>query len=358
MRNLLEHAQHNDGGFVAFFDPKTTLPRAFVFSSEQVLCYQHWQDLPNSRGFLIAPFAISSECPIIFLPITDINEVELSEPLESSPPISNPTKINPNATQAYQTAFDRCRYALCKGKFEKLVLARMAELEQTNTQIDPIDTFVNAHKHYPSAYTYILYTPTSGLWIGSTPEALLQGSGPLWRTMALAGTQAYPNDAAAPTEWSSKNKEEQQLVTRYLVEQLERLGIHPEQSEPYTIRAGELIHLQTDLSFSTHPAITLGDLVASLHPTPAVCGLPKELALTFIQEVESQPRTYYSGCLGLIDPEGASNLFVNLRCLSHKGQKIRLYAGGGLLASSTLSDEWLETERKMQTMKSVLVTKR
>lgn len=357
MQNLLEQAQRSGGGFVAFFAPNTTRPKAFVFAPEQVRLLDRWQDLPTCRGFLIAPFAISPECPIIFLPITEGNEIALSGGFDLMPSTHQPTILNATPTEAYQRAFSRCQSALCAGEFEKLVLARSAELESPTAPLDPIATFANAHQHYPTAYTYILYTPTSGLWLGSTPEVLLQGSADMWRTMALAGTQACPNDTQDLPEWSPKNMQEQRLVTRYLVEQLGRLGIQPQQSEPYTIRAGGLIHLQTDLSFRSDPSITLGDLVASLHPTPAVCGLPKAQALTLLQEVESEPRTYYSGCLGLIEPDGTSSLFVNLRCLSHDGQATRLYAGGGLLASSSLSDEWLETERKMQTMRSVLVAK-
>ena len=97
----------------------------------------------------------------------------------------------------------------------------------------------------------------------------------------------------------------------------------------------------------------MGDLLKLLHPTPAVCGLPKEEAYRFILDNEGYDRSYYSGFIGWLRPEGRTDLYVNLRCMNVKEDSLTLYAGGGLLASSELDDEFQETEKKMQTMQNL-----
>ena len=87
---------------------------------------------------------------------------------------------------------------------------------------------------------------------------------------------------------------------------------------------------------------------------PAVCGLPKEEAYRFILDNEGYDRRYYSGFIGWLDPDGKTDLYVNLRCMHIENGQLSFYAGGGLLASSDLNDEWLETEKKLQTMKRLV----
>ena len=92
-----------------------------------------------------------------------------------------------------------------------------------------------------------------------------------------------------------------------------------------------------------------------MHPTPAVCGFPKDAARKFILENEDYDRAYYSGFLGELNWDDSTDLFVNLRCLQVvDGQKVILYVGGGITAESDPKKEWLETVHKAQTMKMVL----
>ena len=146
------------------------------------------------------------------------------------------------------------------------------------------------------------------------------------------------------------------LYTSYIRRQLLSLGIRSTESGPYPAYAGALSHLKTDFHFSLKDNKNLGDLLKVLHPTPAVCGLPKEEAYRFILENEGYDRKYYSGFIGWLDPEGRTDLYVNLRCMHIEDEQLTLYAGGGLLASSELNDEWQETEKKLQTMRRILVS--
>ena len=135
-----------------------------------------------------------------------------------------------------------------------------------------------------------------------------------------------------------------------------RWAFAPQRAGPYPAYAGALSHLKTDFHFSLKDNKNLGDLLKVLHPTPAVCGLPKEEAYRFILENEGYDRKYYSGFIGWLDPEGRTDLYVNLRCMHIEDEQLTLYAGGGLLASSELNDEWQETEKKLQTMRRILVS--
>ena len=123
---------------------------------------------------------------------------------------------------------------------------------------------------------------------------------------------------------------------------------------PYSARAGALCHLKSDFRFTLRENNKLGDLLNLLHPTPAVCGLPKADAYRFILDHEGYNRRYYSGFIGWLDPEGRTDLYVNLRCMHIEDKILTLYAGGGLLSSSELNDEWQETEDKLQTMKALI----
>ena len=107
---------------------------------------------------------------------------------------------------------------------------------------------------------------------------------------------------------------------------------------PQTATAGELAHLRTDIRFALPSTGMLGSLLRALHPTPAVCGLPKDEAFRFIGAHEGYDRSYYAGFLGRLSPGGHTALYVNLRCMACSGETgaFRLYAGGGLLPESVL----------------------
>ena len=96
------------------------------------------------------------------------------------------------------------------------------------------------------------------------------------------------------------------------------------------------------------------ELLEALHPTPAVCGSPKDEAMNLIRKLEEKDREYYCGIVGPARIRGSTNLFVNLRCMRVFEDKIRLHAGGGITKDSDPEAEWMETENKCQTMLDLL----
>ena len=180
--------------------------------------------------------------------------------------------------------------------------------------------------------------------------------------MSLAGTQkAEPSRTIADypiegVEWSLKNREEQQYVTDYIEDCIRAFSDDYQLNGPYTTMAANLYHLRTDITFLLRDEGKLGDVIHTLYPTPAVCGIPKDEARQFILQHEHQSRKYYSGFVGPISPQGKTHLFVSLRCMNILPEGIcELYAGGGLLKESEMEKEWKETEAKMQTIRRVLI---
>ena len=313
-------------------------------------------ELNGRRGFVIAPFHSSDSCPIVLI---EPEAPHISIPIEMDEgecgtedhPFTIDSLSSP-CDKNYKAHFELFIDALHSGVFDKLVLSRCL-VEDKKEEFSLTTLFRTACGLYIHSYIYLCYTPQTGIWFGSTPEVILSGNRDEWRTVALAGTQPLQN-GHLPESWDDKNRAEQEYVASYIRSQLLSFGIQAAENGPYSAYAGALSHLKTDFRFQLTDGGKLGDLLRLLHPTPAVCGLPKGEAYRFILYNEGYDRRYYSGFIGWIDPAGATDLFVNLRCMNIDKKKLTLYAGGGLLASSDLNDEWQETEKKLQTMKRIL----
>ncbi|MGI9594165.1 MAG: isochorismate synthase [Patiriisocius sp.] len=205
-----------------------------------------------------------------------------------------------------------------------------------------------------SAFRYLWFHPSTGIWCGVSPEVLLRSDKAHFSTMALAGTQRVTQNTS-PT-WGPKETLEQQLVTQAITTNLKKITTALQVSSPMTQKAGSLYHIKTQISgVFDHKQTTLSQIVSALHPTPAVCGSPKDTAFAIIQNLEGYDREFYTGFLGPIDPQSnTSQLYVNLRCMKIDPQMATLYVGGGITLDSTPELEWQETKNKMTTMLSVL----
>ncbi|NDV58457.1 isochorismate synthase [Bacteroides sp. 519] len=319
-----------------------------IQQEEEPYTLSDFGSLNRKSGFVIAPFVITEKTPLVLLTGKE-QRIEVADKEYSSATVVNNTHI---IEELYRERFNVFITSLNNGELDKLVLSRKAECERAQN-FSPGSTFLKACQWYIRSYVYLCHTPQTGTWLGCTPEIILSGEGQSWHTVALAGTQPLQN-GNLPEVWDEKNKKEQALVAGYIKAQLNTLGITVTEKGPYTVRAAELAHLKSDFAFSLPNNDYLGDLLTLLHPTPAVCGLPKEKAYRFILENEGYSRRYYSGFIGMLDWEKGSNLYVNLRCMEILKDKLCLYAGGGLLPSSTLEEEWQETEDKLFTIKKVM----
>ena len=211
-----------------------------------------------------------------------------------------------------------------------------------------IQLFHQLCETYPEALVYLLSSELTGTWIGASPEVLIETDDDILYTMALAGTKKD-----AKTEWTEKEMEEHELVADFIVDQLKSFELdNIESVGPYEYEAGPVTHLRTNINaelFGNSP----WKIGKSLHPTPAVSGMPRDEALKLISKTEKHKRDLYAGILGVLDPE-TTRLFVNLRCAQIQENEIFLYVGGGFTAQSIPLDEWNETENKSKTLLNVI----
>lgn len=327
-----------------------------------------YSDLTGRMGYVFAPFKITETHPLLIIRPKSVETFDLSGNIESRECLFLNKDILRERT-VYGKDFRCFHKCLMDGTFLKVVLSRSSE-EQAEDDINPVVLFKKACALYPRMFISLVSTPQYGTWLMATPEILLENKKDKWHTMALAGTMKpkdeellsqLPDDemiAYMSAMWDKKNIREQQYVAHYIDNILERYSENKEVKAPHTVRAGALFHLVTDFVFKLKSEQMLGQLIEELHPTPAVCGIPKNETYKYILDNETNERSYYSGFSGPIDYEGATHLYVTLRCMRIDGRKYLLYAGGGLLKDSEEQSEWLETEAKMETMRKCLAIKR
>lgn len=328
------------------------------------MCLHSYADIGSADGFVFAPFKISAESPILLLK-PDVEE--LVSFTGASQMVSDSIFINtPEAAerQSYHRVFSKFHSCLNNGDFDKIVLSRRHIMKVVATE-EPTELFMRACCLYPRMFVALISMQKAGTWLMATPEILLEGSGNNWNTIALAGTMRLsdeqlsfdtPNSTVSQDsiKWSEKNLREQHYVSSYIYEKLKIFSTDIIDTEPYTVRAGRLVHLRSDFHFTLPPSVTIGNVIAALHPTPAVCGMPPVQTYNFIISNEGFDRHYYSGFSGIVDREAGTHLYVALRCMQMFPHEYHLYAGGGILRDSVEQQEWCETEAKMETMRRCL----
>lgn len=327
-------------------------------------------ELDGLSGFVLAPFVVTDDCPVLIIRPDRVEE-------RLVPACSGndrdcellPDGLTVSSNRAtYAADFAACHSCLVSGEFSKIVLARSADVE-TSSDIDAEELFLRACRMYPRMFVVLVSTPQSGIWLAATPEILLDGSRDRWRTIALAGTMSLsdcqldfdnppsqtPDYATPGIFWDTKNIQEQRYVATYISESLKPFATCCNEEGPRTVRAGNLVHLRSDFNFGLAEGVNIGNVIDALHPTPAVCGLPKEATCSAIVNDEHTDRKYYSGFMGPLSADGDTHLYVSLRCMQIIDKHhCRLYAGGGLLKDSVEDMEWHETEAKMETMLRLL----
>lgn len=342
--------------FVAYKKANTDVLTG-VFQNDNTL---HLATTFNEIGFVMAPFNINDNS--IIIPFDQvIEENYLSEGFNEAVSIAN----NEAGKEDHINLVKKGVAFIKKGEFNKVVLSRKESIAVREKS--PVDLFIGLLNAYLNAFVYLWYHPEVGCWLGATPEVLLSTHAKRFKTMALAGTQLYNEEVT----WKNKEKQEQQFVTDFIVSELNAVTNKLQVSKPYTVQAGKLAHIRTDISGRFN--VNLKELIEKLHPTPAVCGLPKVVAKNFILENENYNREYYTGFLGELNKPierrnnrrntenkayqfstTESNLFVNLRCMQYENNQVSIYVGGGITKDSNPEKEFQETVNKATTMKRVL----
>lgn len=259
-----------------------------------------------------------------------------------------------NAKKMFENLVSNGVQAIKNNQFQKVVLSRKEAILVPD--FDFLSVFKQLVFNYKTAFNYCFFHPKIGLWMGATPEQFIKMEGTSLKTVALAGTQLFDNDLI----WENKERNEQQVVTDFITQNLQLFSHQVEVSEPKTVQAGNLAHLKTDIA-AVIDKDQLGQVIDKLHPTPAVCGMPKEPAKQFIIENEGYNREFYTGFLGELNIDFTtfktenSDLFVNLRCMKVEEELATVFVGCGITKDSIPEKEFFETVNKSATIKKSII---
>lgn len=348
--------------FVLYRKPKSMQVNAGFQNTSELYYAKTFEE----RGFVFAPF--NSELPVVLM--------QLDELVKSDIPVVKEESFESKAANILESDKDfhiqlvkKGIAEIKKGVFKKVVLSRKIEVDGIT---NPFSLFRVLLQKYSSAFCYLWYHPKVGMWLGATPEILMRLENKRLTTMSLAGTKPYVEKEEV--KWEAKELEEQELVTEYIVKALRDRVEKLMFSKVESIKAGSLWHLRTKLTADVKNE-SLRSIVQALHPTPAVCGMPKKVTQSFIQKEENYDRLYYTGYLGELNMQKenlrttrrkntenrayktvktVSNLYVNLRCMQIVKESALIYVGGGITKDSNPEKEWQETVNKSKTMLSIL----
>lgn len=246
--------------------------------------------------------------------------------------------------------------ANCNKRDGKTVYSRMIAGENPGLDIPGVAS--RLFSQFPETFGFLFYHPSTGCWLGATPETLLSIDLASRRffTMALAGTRPATLDGQP---WDEKNLRENRFVADFFFERLRPTGISFDVSETFTVGYGPVQHLRRDIS-GTLPAGEIDRITESIidliNPTPALCGTPTADALDDIARHEPHQRECYGGFVAL-RTKSRFDAFVNLRnarLSTTPPGRFKIYAGGGITAASDPASEWNETEAKASTLRSLL----
>ncbi|QWT85933.1 chorismate-binding protein [Chryseobacterium sp. PCH239] len=304
----------------------------------------------------------STKNAVNFFSYNGLDQISFSGDISEIPPNEVDQKLitnevlNDDTTNYYaETKEEYCHTlqqvikVIKENNLPKLVYSRRKIFTNFHT-VNYTESFKNLCKSYPNAFRY-LFNDGKNAWMGAFSEVLGKFNKTTYEfeTMALAGTLPVSE------EWSEKEIEEQKPVTNYIQNILANYSDNIDQSETYDHISGNIKHLRTDFKTSIQPE-DLDKIIQDLHPTPAVCGIPKDFCNENIRKYEKFPREFYAGYIK-VETDESILYFVNLRCARLYKDSIHVFVGGGITAQSDPEKEWRETELKSEAiLKNLIVS--
>ena len=255
----------------------------------------------------------------------------------------------------WEAAVARVVERIRAGDLDKVVLARDL-LAMTDEPVDPRALLQRLSLRYPGCWTFAV-----DRLVGATPELLVRRTGDHVESRVLAGTIDRGVDAMSDAEHaaellgSAKDRSEHEMAVRSVAEALAPFCsdlVVPRR--PEIVRLANVQHLATDVTGRLGNGETALDLAAALHPTAAVCGTPTHAARTVIRELEGMDRGRYAGPVGWVDARGDGAFGIALRCAEVDDERVRLFAGCGLVAGSEPAAELAESQTKLLAMRDAL----
>ncbi len=262
----------------------------------------------------------------------------------------------------YQRAVASALTEIARGDYRKVVLAR-ARRFTTPEEFHPLGVLNHLRQHYPACYAFSIANGQGQSFIGASPERLVRVSAGRMHTEALAGSAPRGSSASEDAALaqgllhSEKDLREHRLVLESIARRVADLGLQLEHAaQPRVLGLANVQHLHLPISARLPDGVHLLDLVARLHPTPAVGGTPRDAAVPAIARLEPFPRGLYAGPQGWVDHRGGGEFFVGIRSALIDGHTATVYAGAGIVAGSSPEKEFAETDLKFKALVEALTT--
>ena len=281
------------------------------------------------------------------------------EPPAASPETSRtPVVVDfEQGASRYRNLVAAAAASISSGSFDKVVLARSVE---ALAAIDPSRVLDALRTTYPGCVTFAV-TSGSAVFLGATPELLVELSGRDVRSVALAGSIGRGTDSASDRDLEErlladpKEREEHQHVVAGIWSSLNGLTSELDPVPPPNVRKLATVqHLETPITGRLGDSGSLFELVGALHPTPAVGGMPESGALDWIAAHEGLDRGWYAAPLGFVDHNGDGEFHVALRCALVRDQVATCFVGAGIVAGSDPERELAETTTKLRAIADAL----
>ncbi|WP_112312748.1 isochorismate synthase [Pseudogemmobacter bohemicus] len=261
----------------------------------------------------------------------------------------------------YRDAVSAAVARIAAGEFSKIVLSRSLVLS-ADTPHDPEALFSMMRRDGLATLFSVPLRPRAPgrprRLIGATPELLVEKRGSLVASHPLAGSARRATDpqsdraAGEALLRSDKDRREHAMAAEMVLDTLVPFCATLAAPDGVTLSAtARMWHLGTRIEgVLRDPATPCADLLAALHPTPAVCGLPRAAAEAALPELEGYARDFYAGAVGWLEANGDGCWYLALRCAEIEGTEARLYAGAGIVLGSDPEAEEAETGAKFLAM--------
>jgi isochorismate synthase len=294
------------------------------------------------------------QCHEVFSRDAILDRLDPAEP-PAHQMVGEPRHIPDRAT--YEQGVADAIAAFRKGDADKVVLARLCEV-MLDRPVEPDWLLQRLVEQNPTGFHFRIPLPDGGTLVGASPELLVRKTGMAVHSNPLAGSARRADDPVEDAEIeadlraSAKDLREHRYVTAFMRDAMaplcETLNI-PER--PSTISTTTMWHLSTRISgMVKDPDLSALRIACALHPTPALCGHPTAAAHRMIRAIEPFEREMFAGIVGWCDAQGDGEWAVAIRCGVVRGDRVKLFAGAGIVDGSDPASEWRETNAKLSTM--------
>lgn len=260
------------------------------------------------------------------------------------------------ARHTWEDAVRTCLAAIREGSVSKAVLARILDIE-LERRLDPVDIVMHLWHANRGSHVFLFEPEPHTALVGAAPETVATLRDGVFHATAVAGSIRRGSgpreqaELAAKLLASDKDRAEQRIALDDMIARLATLGQQIRADpQPHVLALARIQHLETEIRASVPGGVGVLDLLRILHPTPAVCGLPRDAALDVLAAGEPFERGWYAGPVGWFDPDGNGVFAPALRSGVARGSSWRLFAGAGIVDGSVPASEWDETGIKFEPM--------